>query len=102
MNLDYAFIIFTKKMTRARACVRNPAQTQSSSNWMDMNTMTNACSSSNNRVGRLNSQCEVNNRSAANLRSLNVPSVIGQLHIRSVYLLPVMFSFGSGNLYSFC
>ncbi|XP_060772738.1 pericentriolar material 1 protein isoform X3 [Neoarius graeffei] len=56
--------------------IRNPAQTQSSSNWMDMNTMTNACSSSNNRVGRLNSQCEVNNRSAANLRSLNVPSVI--------------------------
>ncbi|XP_058241070.1 pericentriolar material 1 protein isoform X3 [Hemibagrus wyckioides] len=56
--------------------IRNPAQPQSTSNWMDMNTLTNACSSSNNRVTRLNSQCEVNNRSAANLRSLNVPSVI--------------------------
>ncbi|XP_053086787.1 pericentriolar material 1 protein isoform X3 [Pangasianodon hypophthalmus] len=56
--------------------IRNPAQPQSTSNWMDMNTLTNACSSSNNRVGRLNSQCDVNNRSAANLRSLNVPSVI--------------------------
>ncbi|XP_026990582.1 pericentriolar material 1 protein isoform X2 [Tachysurus fulvidraco] len=56
--------------------IRNPAQPQSTPNWMDMNTLTNACSSSNNRVSRLNSQCEVNNRSAANLRSLNVPSVI--------------------------
>ncbi|GAA6083566.1 pericentriolar material 1 protein isoform X1, partial [Tachysurus ichikawai] len=60
----------------------NPAQPQSTSNWMDMNTLTNACSSSNNRVSRLNSQCEVNNRSAANLRSLNVPSVIESQHNR--------------------
>ncbi|KAF7686666.1 hypothetical protein HF521_015059 [Silurus meridionalis] len=56
--------------------IRNPAQSHSTSNWMDMNTLTNACSSSNNRVSRLNSQCEVNNRSAVNLHSLNVPSVI--------------------------
>ncbi|XP_053533355.1 pericentriolar material 1 protein isoform X4 [Ictalurus punctatus] len=56
--------------------IRNPAQPQSASNWMDMNTLTNACSSSNNRISRLNSQCEVNNRSATNLRSLNVPSAI--------------------------
>lgn len=76
-------------------CVRNPAQPQSASNWMDMNTLTNACSSSNNRVSRLNSQCDVNNRSAANLRSLNVPSVIGQLHIRrlSVYIGLLIYLF---------
>ncbi|XP_062865271.1 pericentriolar material 1 protein isoform X3 [Trichomycterus rosablanca] len=56
--------------------IRNPAQSQSTTNWIDMNTLTNAGSSSNNRLGRLNSECEVNNRSAANLRSLNVPSTI--------------------------
>uniref|UniRef100_A0A8C2JZD3 Pericentriolar material 1 n=1 Tax=Cyprinus carpio TaxID=7962 RepID=A0A8C2JZD3_CYPCA len=37
-----------------------------------------AHSASNNRDGRLNTECEINNRSAANLCSLNVPSVIGQ------------------------
>uniref|UniRef100_W5KNN2 Pericentriolar material 1 n=1 Tax=Astyanax mexicanus TaxID=7994 RepID=W5KNN2_ASTMX len=57
--------------------IRNPAQPQATGNWMDMNTLTNACtSSSNNRDGRLNSECEINNRSATNLRSLNIPSVI--------------------------
>ncbi|XP_036439447.1 pericentriolar material 1 protein isoform X6 [Colossoma macropomum] len=56
--------------------IRNPAQPQAAGNWMDMNTLTNACSSSNNRDGRLNSECEINNRSATNLRSLNIPSAI--------------------------
>uniref|UniRef100_A0A671R5F0 Pericentriolar material 1 protein-like n=1 Tax=Sinocyclocheilus anshuiensis TaxID=1608454 RepID=A0A671R5F0_9TELE len=46
------------------------------SNWMDMNSLTKAHGASNNRDGRLNTECEINNRSAANLRSLNVPSVI--------------------------
>uniref|UniRef100_A0A673FX97 Pericentriolar material 1 protein-like n=1 Tax=Sinocyclocheilus rhinocerous TaxID=307959 RepID=A0A673FX97_9TELE len=45
-------------------------------NWMDMNSLTKAHGASNNRDGRLNTECEINNRSAANLRSLNVPSVI--------------------------
>ncbi len=45
---------------------------------MDMNSLGKAHSASNNRDGRLNTECEINNRSAANLRSLNVPSVIGQ------------------------
>ncbi|XP_066515864.1 pericentriolar material 1 protein isoform X2 [Hoplias malabaricus] len=56
--------------------IRNPAQSQAGGNWVDMNTLTNACSSSNNRDGRLNSECEINNRSATNLRSLNIPSAI--------------------------
>lgn len=56
---------------------RNPAQPQTPSNWMDMNRLAKAHSASNNRDGRLNTECEINNRSAANLRSLNVPSVIG-------------------------
>uniref|UniRef100_A0A671R505 Pericentriolar material 1 protein-like n=1 Tax=Sinocyclocheilus anshuiensis TaxID=1608454 RepID=A0A671R505_9TELE len=54
----------------------NPAQPQTPSNWMDMNSLTKAHGASNNRDGRLNTECEINNRSAANLRSLNVPSVI--------------------------
>ncbi|XP_056112766.1 pericentriolar material 1 protein isoform X4 [Rhinichthys klamathensis goyatoka] len=56
--------------------IRNPAQPQTPSNWMDMNSLTKAHSASNNRDGRLNTECEINNRSAANLRSLNVPSII--------------------------
>uniref|UniRef100_A0A8C1LXX0 Pericentriolar material 1 n=1 Tax=Cyprinus carpio TaxID=7962 RepID=A0A8C1LXX0_CYPCA len=58
--------------------IRNPAQPQTPSNWMDMNSLTKAHGASNNRDGRLNTECEINNRSAANLHSLNVPSVIGQ------------------------
>ncbi|XP_067298002.1 pericentriolar material 1 protein isoform X3 [Pseudorasbora parva] len=55
--------------------IRNPAQPQTPSNWMDMNSLTKAHSASNNRDGRLNTECEINNRSAANLH-LNVQSVI--------------------------
>ncbi|XP_074549222.1 pericentriolar material 1 protein isoform X2 [Halichoeres trimaculatus] len=56
--------------------IRNP---QRSGNWTDLNSLTNgrgARSSANNRDGRLNTECEINNRSAANLRSLNIPSAI--------------------------
>ena len=57
---------------------RNP---QRSENWADLNSLTNGRSvrsgSTNNRDGRLNTECEINNRSAANLRSLNIPSTIG-------------------------
>ncbi|XP_059407975.1 pericentriolar material 1 protein isoform X3 [Carassius carassius] len=56
--------------------IRNPAQPQTPSNWIDMNSLTKAHGASNNRDGRLNTECEINNRSAANLHSLNVPSVI--------------------------
>ncbi|XP_051559893.1 pericentriolar material 1 protein-like isoform X2 [Myxocyprinus asiaticus] len=56
--------------------IRNPAQPQTPGNWMDMNSLTKAHSASSNRDGRLNTECEINNRSATNLRSLNVPSVI--------------------------
>ncbi|CAN9510235.1 unnamed protein product [Ophioblennius macclurei] len=57
--------------------LRNP---QRSENWADLNSLTNGrglrSSSTNNRDGRLNTECEINNRSAANLRSLNIPSAI--------------------------
>ncbi|XP_066574344.1 pericentriolar material 1 protein isoform X3 [Amia ocellicauda] len=52
--------------------IRNP---QRAANWVDMNSLTNA-HSVNNRDGRLNTDCEINNRSATNLRSLNILSVI--------------------------
>lgn len=57
---------------------RNP---QPSGNWADLNRLTNRRSvrsaTTNNRNGRLNTEREINNRSAANLRSLNIPSAIG-------------------------
>ncbi|XP_041958480.1 pericentriolar material 1 protein isoform X1 [Alosa sapidissima] len=55
--------------------IRNPRHT---ANWVDMNSLTNGrgAGGSNNREGRLNTDCEINNRSATNLRSLNIPSVI--------------------------
>ncbi|XP_067353306.1 pericentriolar material 1 protein isoform X2 [Channa argus] len=57
--------------------IRNP---QRSGNWADLNSLTNTrnvrSSTTNNRDGRLNTECEINNRSAGNLRSLNIPSVI--------------------------
>ncbi|KAI7810667.1 putative pericentriolar material 1 protein [Triplophysa rosa] len=56
--------------------IRNPAQPQTPGNWMDLNSLTKAHSASNNREGRLNTECEINNRSGANLHSLNIPSVI--------------------------
>ncbi|XP_074485631.1 pericentriolar material 1 protein isoform X4 [Sebastes fasciatus] len=57
--------------------IRNPHR---SGNWTDLNSLTNRrsvrSSATNNRDGRLNTECEINNRSAANLRSLNIPSAI--------------------------
>ncbi|XP_063739856.1 pericentriolar material 1 protein isoform X3 [Eleginops maclovinus] len=57
--------------------IRNP---QRSGNWTDLNSLTNRRGvrggATNNRDGRLNTECEINNRSAANLRSLNIPSTI--------------------------
>ncbi|XP_031718975.1 pericentriolar material 1 protein isoform X1 [Anarrhichthys ocellatus] len=57
--------------------IRNP---QRSGNWTDLNSLINPrsvrSSATNNRDGRLNTECEINNRSAANLRSLNIPSAI--------------------------
>ncbi|XP_063074763.1 pericentriolar material 1 protein isoform X2 [Engraulis encrasicolus] len=55
--------------------IRNPRH---ASNWMDMNSLTNGRGprGSNNQGGRLNTDCEINNRSATNLRSLNIPSII--------------------------
>ncbi|XP_039606886.1 pericentriolar material 1 protein isoform X4 [Polypterus senegalus] len=53
--------------------LRNPKR---SSNLMEMNSLTSHHIGSNNRDGRLNTECEINNRSAANLHSLNIPSVL--------------------------
>ncbi|XP_061107404.1 pericentriolar material 1 protein-like isoform X3 [Conger conger] len=52
--------------------LRNP---QRPGNWMDMNSLTGA-HGNGNQDGRLNTEREINNRSAANLRSLNIPSAI--------------------------
>ncbi|KAM4750962.1 pericentriolar material 1 protein isoform 2-T4 [Anableps anableps] len=59
------------------ANIRNP---QRSSNRADLNSLTNGrsfrSSTTNNQDGRLNTECEINNRAAANLRSLNVTTPI--------------------------
>ncbi|KAJ8383117.1 hypothetical protein SKAU_G00038950 [Synaphobranchus kaupii] len=54
--------------------IRNP---QHPGNWMDMNSLTGA-HGNGNQDGRLNTNRQINNtnRSAANLRSLNIPSAI--------------------------
>ncbi|KAJ8416513.1 hypothetical protein AAFF_G00358010 [Aldrovandia affinis] len=56
--------------------ITNIRRPQRPGNWMDMNSLTNAHSTSN-RDGRLNTESEINNRPAANLRSLNIPSATG-------------------------
>ncbi|XP_041114548.1 pericentriolar material 1 protein-like isoform X2 [Polyodon spathula] len=53
--------------------IRNP---QRGGNWAEVNSLTNAQCGTNNKDGRLNTDCEINNRSAANLRGLNIPSVL--------------------------
>ncbi|XP_036084533.1 pericentriolar material 1 protein isoform X22 [Rousettus aegyptiacus] len=51
--------------------IRNP---QVAATWNEVNSNSNAQCVSNNRDGRsVNSNCEINNRSAANIRALNVP-----------------------------
>nr|XP_023686388.1 pericentriolar material 1 protein isoform X2 [Paramormyrops kingsleyae] len=56
-------------------CADFPHSRNPPGNWMDVNSLTNG-RASNNHDGRLNTDCEINNRSAANLRSFNIPSVI--------------------------
>ncbi|KAM8786322.1 pericentriolar material 1 protein isoform 1-T1 [Rhynchonycteris naso] len=52
--------------------IRNP---QVAATWNEVNSNSNAQCVSNNRDGRtVNSNCEINNRAAANLRALNMPS----------------------------
>ncbi|XP_027628135.1 pericentriolar material 1 protein isoform X5 [Tupaia chinensis] len=52
--------------------IRNP---QVAATWNEVNSNSNAQCVSNNRDGRsVNSNCEINNRSAANIRTLNMPS----------------------------
>ncbi|XP_052018326.1 pericentriolar material 1 protein isoform X2 [Apodemus sylvaticus] len=51
--------------------IRNP---QVASTWNEVNANSNTQCGSNNRDGRpVNSNCEINNRSAANIRALNMP-----------------------------
>lgn len=51
--------------------IRNP---QVASTWNEVNTNSNTQRGSNNREGRsINSSCEINNRSAANIRPLTTP-----------------------------
>ncbi|XP_047572529.1 pericentriolar material 1 protein isoform X32 [Lutra lutra] len=51
--------------------IRNP---QVAATWNEVNSNSNAQCVSNNREGRsVNSNCEINNRSAANIRALNMP-----------------------------
>ncbi|XP_058381046.1 pericentriolar material 1 protein isoform X23 [Diceros bicornis minor] len=51
--------------------IRNP---QVAATWNEVNSNSNAQCVSNNRDGRsVNSNCEINNRSAANIRTLNMP-----------------------------
>ncbi|XP_006834523.1 PREDICTED: pericentriolar material 1 protein [Chrysochloris asiatica] len=53
--------------------IRNP---QVAATWNEVNSNSNAQCLSNNRDGRpVNSNCEINNRSATNIRALNMPSL---------------------------
>ncbi|NXA39986.1 PCM1 protein, partial [Eudromia elegans] len=54
--------------------IRNP---QGISSWSEMNSNSNVPCGANNRDGRhLNTDCEINNRSAANIRTLKVSSAL--------------------------
>nr|XP_044997542.1 pericentriolar material 1 protein isoform X4 [Jaculus jaculus] len=53
--------------------IRNP---QVAATWNEVNSTSNAQCASNNRDGRaVNSNCQINNRSAANVRAVNMPSL---------------------------
>uniref|UniRef100_H3AG16 Pericentriolar material 1 n=1 Tax=Latimeria chalumnae TaxID=7897 RepID=H3AG16_LATCH len=57
--------------------IANIRNSQRSGNWADVNSTTNQHRGTNNQGrGLLNTECEINNRTAANLRSLNLPSVL--------------------------
>ncbi|MEE6460728.1 hypothetical protein FKM82_001086 [Ascaphus truei] len=60
--------------------IRNP---QRISSWGQMNSITNAHCGTNNRDERqLNTECEINNRSSANLRTFNMSSALDCLYNR--------------------
>ncbi|KAM4710015.1 pericentriolar material 1 protein [Discoglossus pictus] len=60
--------------------IRNP---QRMSSWSQMNSVTNAHCGTNNLDDRqLNTECEINNRSAVNLRSFNMASALDCLYNR--------------------
>ncbi|XP_037545863.1 pericentriolar material 1 protein isoform X2 [Nematolebias whitei] len=65
--------------------IRNPPRSR---NWADLNSLTNGrsvrCSATNNRDGRLNTECEINNRTATNLRSLNITTPIDCQYNRDI------------------
>lgn len=64
-------------MNRTVVPFRNP---HGAMGWAEVNSNTNAQCITNNRDGRtLNTSCEINNRSAANLRTLNMASSLGEL-----------------------
>uniref|UniRef100_A0A4W5RZ14 Pericentriolar material 1 n=1 Tax=Hucho hucho TaxID=62062 RepID=A0A4W5RZ14_9TELE len=73
--------MFDSEQENRRPPITNIRNPQHSGNWTEMNSLTNGRgggSTNNHADGRLNTECEVNNRSgAANLRSLNIPSAIG-------------------------
>uniref|UniRef100_A0A4W5LRV0 Pericentriolar material 1 n=1 Tax=Hucho hucho TaxID=62062 RepID=A0A4W5LRV0_9TELE len=72
--------MFDSEQENRRPPITNIRNPQHSGNWTEMNSLTNGRgggSTNNHADGRLNTECEVNNRSgAANLRSLNIPSAI--------------------------
>uniref|UniRef100_A0A8C8Y566 Pericentriolar material 1 n=1 Tax=Panthera leo TaxID=9689 RepID=A0A8C8Y566_PANLE len=58
--------------------LRNP---QVAATWNEVNSNSNAQCVSNNREGRSgNSNCEINNRSATNIRALNMPPSLADCH----------------------
>ncbi|XP_045844883.1 pericentriolar material 1 protein isoform X13 [Meles meles] len=58
--------------------IRNP---QVAATWNEVNSNSNAQCVSNNREGRsVNSNCEINNRSTANIRALNMPPSLADCH----------------------
>ncbi|XP_077628522.1 pericentriolar material 1 protein isoform X6 [Crocuta crocuta] len=58
--------------------LRNP---QVAATWNEVNSNSNAQCVSNNREGRsVNSNCEINNRSATNMRAVNMPPSLADCH----------------------
>ena len=79
--------IFVGLNNLALISFRNP---QVASTWNEVNTNSNTQCGSNNRDGRpVNSNCEINNRSAANIRALNMPplGMIPYIHRKISILL---------------
>ncbi|XP_053434330.1 pericentriolar material 1 protein isoform X2 [Nycticebus coucang] len=67
--------------------IRNP---QVAATWNEVNSNSSAQCASNNRDGRsVNSNCEINNRSAANIRTLNMPPPLDCCYNREEQGIPV-------------